>query len=494
MHIARALLFLVAALCAGAGQALASAVEAADAYHRGDYAAAFRACSAEAEAGNASCQSWLGVLYAEGKGVTRNAATAAKWFRRAAEQGHGAAAYNLARAYEDGDGVAKDLTEARKWSQVAAEQGVPYAQLQLGLLLMLADRNMKEAVKWFKLAAAQGLPVAQGFVGTAYELGDGVRKNYRTAAKWYEVAAEHGDTLASGRFASLYERGLGIDEDAEEAYFWYRVALKDPHDPSRKTDEEGLRRVAAQLSKKQLAAAEQAVREWHPEEAVIGAPKRGKRKGTRPSGEPQLFATGTGFFVSRTGHLLTNNHVVAECAAVRVSDADKSTAAKVLATDPARDLALLQLARATPAAVFRGEEKLRPGEGVVVVGFPLSGLLTSDPIVTTGIISALAGPRDDRHMMQISAPIQPGNSGGPLLDSSGHVVGVVVATMSTLKLAKATGAIPENINFAIKGGEAQAFLKAQGIEVETAPAGAPLATAAVADRALETTVRLECWR
>jgi len=494
MRIALCLLLLIAALCAGSGRAGASAREAADAYHRGDFAAVLRACSAEAQAGDASCQSWLGVLYAEGKGVTRDAATAASWFRRAAEQGHGAAAYNLARAYEEGDGVAKDLTEARKWSQKAAEQGIPYAQLQLGMLLMQVDRDMKEAVKWFKLAAAQGLPIAQGFVGSAYELGDGVRRNYRSAVKWDEVAAEHGDTLAAGHLASLYERGLGVDADAEEAYFWYRIALRDPHNPSRKEDEAGLRRVAAQLSKKQLADAEQALRDWRPEEAVIGPPKRAKRKGTQPQGEPHLFATGTGFFVSRNGHLLTNNHVVAECAAVRVSDADKSTPTKVLATDAERDLALLQLSRATPAAVFRGEEKLRPGEGVVVVGFPLSGLLTSDPIVTTGIISALAGPRDDRHLLQISAPIQPGNSGGPLLDSSGHVVGVVVATLSTLKLAKATGALPENINFAIKAAEAQVFLKAQGIEVETAPQGAPLSTAAVADRALEVTVRLECWK
>jgi hypothetical protein len=314
MRIALSLLLLIGALCAAAEPAASSAPEAADAYHRGDFAAVLRACSAEAQAGDASCQSWLGVLYAEGKGVTRDAATAAGWFRRAAEQGHGAAAYNLARAYEEGDGVAKDLRQAQKWSQKAAEQGIPYAQLQLGMLLMRADRNMNEAVKWFKLAAAQGLPIAQGFVGSAYELGDGVRRNYRSAVKWYEVAAEHGDTLASGRLASLYEHGLGIDADAEEAYFWYRVALKDPHDPSRQEDEEGLRRVAAQLSKKQLAAAEQAVREWHPEEAVIGPPKRARGKAPRPTGEPQLFATGTGFFVSRNGHLLTNNHVVAECA------------------------------------------------------------------------------------------------------------------------------------------------------------------------------------
>ena len=495
MRAALLLMVLATVLCSGAPRAGASARDAADAYRRGDYAAVLRACRAEAEAGDASCQIWLGILYADGAGVTRDAATAAGWFRRAAEQGNGVAAYNLARAYQHGEGVAKDLAAAKKWARQAADQGIPHAQLQLGLVILEADNDMKAALPWFKLAAAQGIPMAQAFVGVAYEEGEGARRNYRSAVKWYEVAAEHGDSLAASHLASLYERGLGVDADAEEAYFWYRVALNDSASITRKQDDEGLRRVAAQLSKKQLAAAEKAVREWQPEEAVLGPPKHGKRKAARQSNEPRLFATDTGFFVSHDGHLLTNNHVVAECGSMRVSEADKSVPAKVLATDAERDLALLQLPGTSPAAVFRAEEKLRPGESVVVLGFPLSGLLTSDPIVTTGIVNALAGPRDDRHLLQISAPIQPGNSGGPLLDSSGHVIGVVVATMSTLKLAKATGTIPENINFAIKATEAQSFLKAHGITVETAALGAtPLSTATVADQALSVTVRLECWR
>ncbi len=493
MRFLIALLLCLAVLGVDAYPAAASGREAAEAYAKGDFAGALRACQADAQAGDPSCQSWLGVLYAEGKGVKRDAAEAARWFRRAAEQGHGAAAYNLARAYQKGDGVARDLAAARKWARQAAEQGIPQAQLLMGLLVMPPHGDMKEAVKWFKLAAAQGMPTAQAVLGSTYELGDGVRRNYRSAAKWYEAAAEHGDELAPGRLASLYERGLGVDADMEEAYFWYRVALNNAADPNRKEDEKGLKRVASQLSKSQLAAADAAVRDWRPQPVEIG-PRSRARKGKRRGHGPQLVATGSGFFVSRAGHLVTNNHVVATCAEVRVTEGERSTPAKVLAADPDRDLALVQLAHATPAAVFHGSEKLRPGESVVVVGFPLSGLLTSDAIVTTGIISALAGPRDDRHLLQISAPIQPGNSGGPLLDASGHIVGVVVASMSTLKLAKATGAIPENINFAINGEEAKAFLKSQGIEVQTALPGPPLSVAAIADQALSVTVRVECWK
>jgi S1-C subfamily serine protease len=144
-------------------------------------------------------------------------------------------------------------------------------------------------------------------------------------------------------------------------------------------------------------------------------------------------------------------------------------------------------------AVFRSD-KSRLGENVVVVGFPLSGLLSSQPIVTSGIISALAGMRDNQHELQISAPIQPGNSGGPLFDSSGRIAGVVVATLDTVRLARAIGVVPENVNFAIKGDEARQFLAAHDVAVTTAASGKELSTAAIAEQAVKMTVRLECWK
>ena len=128
------------------------------------------------------------------------------------------------------------------------------------------------------------------------------------------------------------------------------------------------------------------------------------------------------------------------------------------------------------------------------MGFPLSGLLTSDAVVTTGIVSALAGMRDDRHKLQISAPVQPGNSGGPLLDPAGHLVGVVVSKLDGVRTASLTGAIPENVNFAIKGEEARSFLRAHNVGVVTAPSGKDLSTDVIAEQGLRYTVRLECWK
>jgi S1-C subfamily serine protease len=98
------------------------------------------------------------------------------------------------------------------------------------------------------------------------------------------------------------------------------------------------------------------------------------------------------------------------------------------------------------------------GDPIVAIGFPFHGLLTSDFTVTTGIISSLAGLFNDTRFLQISAPVQPGNSGGPLLDNNGNTVGVVAEKLNALRVAKATGDIPENINFAIKTGALRDFL------------------------------------
>jgi S1-C subfamily serine protease len=180
---------------------------------------------------------------------------------------------------------------------------------------------------------------------------------------------------------------------------------------------------------------------------------------------------------------------------MRISDGRDGIPVKVIATDPQRDLALLQAPVPVDTIALFRSDKSRLGENVVVVGFPLSGLLSSQPIVTSGIISALAGMRDNQRELQISAPIQPGNSGGPLFDSTGRIAGVVVATLDTVRLARVIGVVPENVNFAIKGGEAQQFLTAHGVTIATADAGRKeLSTAAIAEQAVKMTVRLECWK
>ena len=134
---------------------------------------------------------------------------------------------------------------------------------------------------------------------------------------------------------------------------------------------------------------------------------------------------------------------------------------EVMTRDESSDLTLLRAPAGTARAVakFRQGRGIRPGASVVVLGYPLRDLLASEANVSTGAVSALAGPGDDRRLIQLTAPVQPGNSGGPVLDAAGNVVGVVVAKLDAIRVARSTGDIPQNVNFALSVREtARAFL------------------------------------
>ena len=134
------------------------------------------------------------------------------------------------------------------------------------------------------------------------------------------------------------------------------------------------------------------------------------------------------------------------------------------------------------------------GDQVVAIGYPLHGLLTSDLTVTTGIISSLAGLHNDTRFLQISGSVQPGNSGGPLHDGSGNIVGVVSAKLDALRVVKATGDIPQNINFAIKIGALRDFLDNSAVPYETANSGEEMKTADIASSARTYTMLISCTR
>ena len=202
----------------------------------------------------------------------------------------------------------------------------------------------------------------------------------------------------------------------------------------------------------------------------------------------------SGFLVGSRGRVLTNNHVVDGCAQVTVRHSGESHGATVRASDATNDLALL----AAPGlsgerAAFSASSQAALGETATVAGYPFGGLLASDLHVTSGIVSALAGLQDDSTRLQITAPVQPGNSGGPLLDESGNVIGVVVSRLNALGVARATGTIPQNVNFAIKGSVARMFLEIHGVPYRRADEGEKLSSQAVADLARGFTVAVECW-
>lgn len=181
--------------------------------------------------------------------------------------------------------------------------------------------------------------------------------------------------------------------------------------------------------------------------------------------------TGTGFLVSNQGHVVTNHHVVEGCRVVLArSGSAPLHPVELLATDPKNDLAVLKinpLGLAKPLMIRRSRPRL--AESVIAMGFPLAGISASSVQATVGNISALAGVLDDTRALQFTAPIQPGNSGGPLIDSWGDVVGVVTSRLSSVWSIKNIGDLPQNVNFAMKASMVAAFLDSNSIPYETAP-------------------------
>jgi len=201
-----------------------------------------------------------------------------------------------------------------------------------------------------------------------------------------------------------------------------------------------------------------------------------------PSPEPETRLSGTGFFVA-PNRVVTNNHVVSGCKKeiqVRYPNREAYTAT-ISGQDATNDLVLLHtnMGNLSTAAFY---PRPRVGDQVASYGFPRSDILSSSGNCTVGNVTSLTGPRDDTRFLQMSAPIQPGNSGGALLDMSGSVVGVVVAQLSVL----------QNVNFAIQPSMVINFLEVKAVTPKLDTAKAPRSSTEVCEIATKFTIQIYC--
>ena len=175
----------------------------------------------------------------------------------------------------------------------------------------------------------------------------------------------------------------------------------------------------------------------------------------------RAIGTGSAFAVTANGLAVTNAHVVQGCASV-VDEQGRPV--RVVAADRQRDLALIDAGRAFGAVVrFRPQAAVDLGETVLVFGFPYGQALGTGINVTNGIVTGLAGPGGDASRFQMNAAVQPGNSGGPAVDDSGLLLGVAVGRLNDLAVLRATGSLPQGVNFAIRAAEVERFLAEQGV-------------------------------
>lgn len=238
----------------------------------------------------------------------------------------------------------------------------------------------------------------------------------------------------------------------------------------------------------EAAAARQRQREL---EAQLDAERR-RGAEAQSQGQRQSRSTGTGFSVS-AGFIVTNQHVIAGCQRLEVLSPDGRRLARVVDSDELVDLALLRVTGlGGGVAPVRRAGSVRLGEQAYVFGFPLTGLLSESGNFTGGTVSSLRGLRDSANQIQISTPVQPGNSGGALVDASGAVIGVVVGKLNASAIARATGDIPQNVNFAVSLQALSDFLGKNKVSVSTVERSAALDTAQLADVMRGFTHRVEC--
>jgi S1-C subfamily serine protease len=206
-------------------------------------------------------------------------------------------------------------------------------------------------------------------------------------------------------------------------------------------------------------------------------PRNGQRP-ERPAavalGGEGLRGIGSGFFITRDGYLLTNFHVVKEAEKVEVKYKTHLFKAKVVEVDTVNDLALLKVSGTdfAPLAISH-KDSADLGDEVFTIGFPNIEMQGLEPKYTDGKISSLAGMQDDPSEYQISVPVQPGNSGGPLCDVNGEVVGIVVARLNDFAALRESGAVPQNVNYAVKAKHALRLLQSvKGVDALLMPAKA----------------------
>lgn len=332
---------------------------------------------------------------------------------QAAEDGDAWSQYRLGLIYLDENSGKKDTQKAIEWLHRAAEQGHSGAAYTLGVLYSSGQENKpnySEAARWLRVAAKGDLPEAMMALGWMYANGKGVRKDRAIAAEWFYKAGV--------TFFNRGERDRTL-ECAEKI-----------------RDLGGIPNAFLRDELMSMLYGEKNVAKMHQNQGGGGA----------------QISLGTGWVV-KGGYIVTNHHVIEGHKEIILIRKDGiKLRASVVADDPANDLVLLkpESIESLPLALPLAEKPARVGEHVFTIGYPLLPIMGVEPKVTDGIISSRTGIGNDPRFYQISVPLQSGNSGGPLLNMRGEVVGVVSAKIDAVRVFKWTGEIPENVSYAVK--------------------------------------------
>ena len=446
-------------------------------------------------AGDARADNLMGELVWNGEGGPADRERGAELFARAAASGFASAMLNLARAHQAQGWSGHDERKAYEFALKAAEAGFAPAFNYLGTLIVKGvgvERNAAVASTWFRRGYEAGDLSARANLGLLIARGSGVARDVATGERLMTESANAGNAAGVTNLVAAYEVGIDLARDYGRAYYWASIgATRGFPDGAwlvQRRDE-----LERKLPPESVASVQKAVREWRPvpapaAAAAARAPEPAAHAGAAPAERPS--STGTAFFVGGQGYLITNHHVVADCR--RIVSREHGELERV-ASDPVADLALLRAPHAPARWASLRADPARLGEPIYVFGFPLAGMpLSTGGNFTSGLVSAQVGIRNDANRLQISAPVQPGNSGGAVFDQAGRVVGVVQSKLDALKLASRTGDMAQNVNFAVHARLASAMLERAGAAGTLADGGERLESEQIAELARSVSVQVGC--
>ncbi len=346
-----------------------------------------------------------------------------------------------------------------------AQKGDVNAQFNVGVILlngMAGRRDTAQAALWFRRAAELGLAPAAGALGLLLVKGDGVPRDVAAGLRFLETAAAGNDFDALMILGDLYAAGREVTPNIGRAGVSYDRAVTVAPNPLARE-----RAQAKRAALRQLEAGSEASRQ-----------------------KPQSGATiswGAGFAIGKAGEVVTANHVVKECLRVSLDQAGQREAT-VAVRDASNDLALLHgppgwSARAT--ARLRPSRELATGDGVFIAGYGGASELSGLPKLSPAVVAGPVGVANDSRFLRLQGEAHPGNSGGPLLDSQGAVIGLVDAGLNERGRAR-LGEAGKDMFFAIKSEIVQLFLEAHSPQT--------LRAQGITGGGMDFTVPVVCWR
>jgi len=458
----------------------------------------------------------IGTFYDQGRAVARDQNKAVWWYEQAAKDGDKEGQYHLAGHLQSGDGTARDPEMARKIYKQCADAGDLRCVNNLGLALLHGiggSVDKSAAVSYFEAAAARGQVNAMTSLADCYENGNGVPVDLQKAVTLYSEAAKRDFFIAHLSLSSLYERGLGLPRNDVYAAMHYLLATRrlQGNDNSYYRQEydkakASFERLTASLSNEQLIKARELAGRW-PNVPVAGTEVAVGSGGSQPVTLPHLtknaivsrlsaatalvfgrtkdgLVTGSAFWVA-PGILISNRHVVegveqGGLLVIRSGSSRPLPGTVVAATETSvvgeLDVAVIRVPLTEGVTTLSFSPSVVPLMDVVAAGFPgfavkrdlafwnrvkSNDWTAPSNVITSGQVSSVQSPLGQTEILMHTAQIYSGDSGGPLIDYCGRVVG-----MNTYRLADAKK--QENANFAISASTIMIFLRDRAIPFQSA--------------------------